>query len=567
MTEISVRDMGASGSDASTTGTVSGTSLTLTDALDFRDRDGITIDHAGPACTLATPTGVAASKVNAGSTTYTYHVAALTAAGGVSVPSSACSISGCVDTLEMGSGWVDLSWQPVAGAVAYAIWADSHGTMVLRTIVPNAGTSWTDYGQPNLRAYPCNVPRTLPTAATNEHHITEIDGGAGTTSLTLRDAAPNGGSGLRVGHDDTRAITFAIARAKGSQSDLYFPAGTYLLTQHAKFVECHGMTVRGAGQARTFIQDASLEQTDLDLYGTISAIDCDHFTVEDLTLLGQSTAGTAYRKKAVYSVQVGYGLSVAANTVRRVTALYHAGESIYAHGEIYVVWKDLDVRDGMSNGLNINSAYGSGTPTASGRIRDCRVLGCTGAALLAGGELVTCSGSEFANTEHCGSDVVNLCGVEWVEFTRNIIHSSHSDGFGVQPLRLGFPTGGGNNANFNVSGIVADNIIRNNVTSTEGNGLGGTIYAQQCKGPLTIERNLIANNGRAGGTNHAIEIDGAETGMIVVRDNTIASDGQTTVGVVIRASANTGVNADITVEGNTYSSDIDPSDHVIIEAA
>ena len=38
-----------------------------------------------------------------------------------------------------------------------------------------------------------------------------------------------------------------------------------------------------------------------------------------------------------------------------------------------------------------------------------------------------------------------------------------------------------------------------------------------------------------------------------------------TVGVVIRASADNGSNADITVEGNVYSSDIDSADHVIVE--
>jgi len=85
------------GTQPTTTGTMiaSSTALTLASAKDFANGQGILVLGAGPATSLATPTGVAVSQQNVtGSTSYTYCVVAEDYANG----RTACSAAGSTST-------------------------------------------------------------------------------------------------------------------------------------------------------------------------------------------------------------------------------------------------------------------------------------------------------------------------------------------------------------------------------------------------------------------------------------------------------------------------------------
>src|SRR5579863_9856763 len=80
---------GASGSNQSTTGsmTASHTTLDVASESDFRDGEGIAVWGAGPAFSAGPLTGVTAKQQGVtGNTTYSYQIAPIDRAGGIGVP-------------------------------------------------------------------------------------------------------------------------------------------------------------------------------------------------------------------------------------------------------------------------------------------------------------------------------------------------------------------------------------------------------------------------------------------------------------------------------------------------
>ena len=76
--------------------------------------------------------------------------------------------------------------------------------------------------------------------------VTTIDGGAGTTTLTLADAAGTTVSAATVQHDDTAAIQAAIDAAQNQGGGVvYLPPGSYLLSSSLQLPS--GVSLRGAG--------------------------------------------------------------------------------------------------------------------------------------------------------------------------------------------------------------------------------------------------------------------------------------------------------------------------------
>jgi len=93
---VNIKDFNASGSTQTTTGSITAgsTILNLASAIDFANNQGISIHHAGAVPTITTPAAPTASVTGVtGSTTYAYKVAAVNKNGGVSIASSAGSIS------------------------------------------------------------------------------------------------------------------------------------------------------------------------------------------------------------------------------------------------------------------------------------------------------------------------------------------------------------------------------------------------------------------------------------------------------------------------------------------
>jgi hypothetical protein len=230
---INAVDYGASGSTTSTTGTISGSSssLSLASAIDFKNGQGIRINGAGATFSTNPPTGLSVTQHGTtGSTSYQYQVASLDAHGGVGAAVTAVSISNGNATLSS-TNFITVSWTaPGLGPTpsAYAVYGKTSGSMTLLQIV-NGATSWNDVGTTTSPG-PDWLPSSPPSSALNDYLLTTISSGAGTTSLILAANATNGVSGATVDHDDTTAIKNAIAGLPNNGGVVLVPAGTYQFT-------------------------------------------------------------------------------------------------------------------------------------------------------------------------------------------------------------------------------------------------------------------------------------------------------------------------------------------------
>jgi hypothetical protein len=128
-----------------------------------------------------------------------------------------------------------LSWSAVTGAYRYFVWNTTGTPKLVAVSKPVNGlfTNGTlyadDFGSPmmdNLTSVPPYISLTTPPAsATNDSLVTTIVSGAGTTSLTLANAASNSVSGATILFDNEPNIK-AAATAAGQSYPLYVPLGS-----------------------------------------------------------------------------------------------------------------------------------------------------------------------------------------------------------------------------------------------------------------------------------------------------------------------------------------------------
>ena len=126
---VDVRAFGASGSAASISAecVAGSTIVTVADAIDFRNGQGIHLYHCGAAAQLSVPGAPAAQVIGTpGASTYSYKIAALSPNGGVSAASAQTMITNGSATLDRWNS-VKLSWNASAGARAYAVYASRGG--------------------------------------------------------------------------------------------------------------------------------------------------------------------------------------------------------------------------------------------------------------------------------------------------------------------------------------------------------------------------------------------------------------------------------------------------------
>lgn len=223
------RDFGASGSNQSTTGSItSGTNtLSLASAIDFVDGQGISIANAGALPAISAPTAATATaEGTAGTTTIDYAVAALDSSGGVTAAFS-FSVTDANADLSV-SNYNALSVTAVSSAAGYAWWRKSTGGSSPTTtglIALTVGTTVSDIGLPVIAAF--DVPASAPSTSLGQRLTTTIQSGGGTTALVLAAAASSAVSGAQVAHNDTAALQAAVDAAVSDVHPLVIPSGTY----------------------------------------------------------------------------------------------------------------------------------------------------------------------------------------------------------------------------------------------------------------------------------------------------------------------------------------------------
>lgn len=241
---INVKAFGASGSTQTTTGDITAGSavLTLAAAIDFKNGQGITVNHAGAACTLATPSAPTVTPTGtAGTTTYQYQIVALDGKGGCTA-ASAAGVTTTGNATLSATNYNALSWTAVSGATAYAVYGRVSGTMQLLAIV--SGTSWNDKGTAAITP-PSTLPSTPPASALADTLVTTISSGGGTTTLTLAVTATTTATAQEVGHDDTAAFLNAINATKNGSKIVFIPSGNYCISN--TLIIDTAITILGAG--------------------------------------------------------------------------------------------------------------------------------------------------------------------------------------------------------------------------------------------------------------------------------------------------------------------------------
>ena len=245
-----VKGFCASGSQQQTKGTITRgqTALTLASAIDFaacpagsgQPGEGITIYHAGPAPTIAAPTGVSVTPVGGTATSsYGYELVANDYAGGVTAPTAAVTTSAGEPVGSLSATVYNMvCFTPSANAASYTLYRSVSGGAYAYVATfwdstpPSAAFCYhdTNYNQ-NGQSWgnaTTTIPdwgsSTVPSAAANDWCQTTIASGMGTPSLTLSASCPNSASGTIVKHDDTPAIQSAVNAANtGAGGTVTFP--------------------------------------------------------------------------------------------------------------------------------------------------------------------------------------------------------------------------------------------------------------------------------------------------------------------------------------------------------
>lgn len=265
---INVKAFGASGSTQTTTGDITAGSaeLTLASAIDFENGQGITVNHAGAACTLATPGAPTVTPTGtAGTTEYQYQIVALDDNGGCTAASAAGVTTTGNATLDA-TNYNALSWTAVSGATAYAVYGRVSGTMQLLAIV--SGTTWNDKGTAAITP-PSTLPSSPPASALADTLVTTIVSGGGTTTLTLATTATTTATAQVVGHDDTAAIQAAIdyVNTEFVGGTIYFPTPSVYYKVSGKLILHSNITLLGGNGAYIYNNTETAEPV-IEIVGT-----------------------------------------------------------------------------------------------------------------------------------------------------------------------------------------------------------------------------------------------------------------------------------------------------------
>lgn len=241
-----IRDTFASGSDATTTGTISAgsKSLTVADVTGRAIGQGIVVGQAGPAATCAAPTVNTPTFTGAaGSTTYGYQLVAFDKNGGCSAPSTVQTVGNCSSYLDT-ADYVSLAWSVDSNTEGVIVFETTVGRGFLGVFPANV-SEIRDFGLPGTDfsgSLPFWMPSSLPATQQNQYLATQVVGIADTT-FTLADAAASAVNSGIVWHDDAAELN-ALA---GSGQRVDFLKGTYLSTQ--PITNTNGTTVIWHGEA------------------------------------------------------------------------------------------------------------------------------------------------------------------------------------------------------------------------------------------------------------------------------------------------------------------------------
>ena len=544
-TIFDVKRHGASGSSRNTLGSIArgGSRLRVDAPIDFKNGEGIKLEHAGPGCSLKGllgcpigPKPVVTAKGPQGSATYTYQLAVIDEHGGMGPASPAVTVTNGPSVVSTRL-YNLIRWEPIPAASGYALYRNSRLLLVLSGLTPEGyyepprgpafTSSFKDMGLLKERIHYPDIPITPPTTALADALVTTVTSGGGTTLLQLKDKASTSVQNTVITHDDSEAIQSTLD-ASVSGGTVYFPTGSYLFTRSGFSIKRSRVKILGSGNG-AILQDNLIGNSFAPLSapvpcGFISPVDSGDIEISKLGLYGLSPFGSSMtrQKKAICATG-----SFERLYVHDVLARNISGEAIYADnlkpGE--VIFSSNIVEDCAKNALNTNSAT-----LASVTVTDNVVRKVSGAAILVVSQRALVARNKITGGGPIGADVVNVAVSSFFTIAINEITDVDTSLAATSLIHIGFHGSG-----LNGSGLVVGNVIRDNQTLNETQG--GAILLDDVSGPVLIENNLIERNhacNRSGGP--ALSIAN-KTDKVLIVDNTIrGSAGDQDIGIRIEKS-------------------------------
>jgi hypothetical protein len=260
---IFATDKGASASTQSTTllqtASPGATTLTLNSGIDFKNGQGIRVNHAGAAFTDNSPTGLSATtQGTAGSTHRWYNVVSLDCAGGVGAKVTDYDLTTSNATNSV-ANYNHVAWTYATGIApcAYAIYraADNSGSPGTYSLIGITSRNFFDDVGQALVYTPDWLPTTPQASSLADFLVTNVVSGGGASVLTIAaTTATTAVNGTGVFHDDTAAIQAALT-GLAYGGTLYLPAAVYNISSPIILPSTTAVTL--AGQGRGFSTQAN----------------------------------------------------------------------------------------------------------------------------------------------------------------------------------------------------------------------------------------------------------------------------------------------------------------------
>lgn len=272
-TAYDVRTWGATGSGLTTTGTCSGTSVTLSSAQDFENGETIDLYGCGASAAPVPPSGLAIGSLPVtGSQTDCYELEPYNTSFAVGPATSQVCVTNAPTALGFPNDtgnvnqYVPLSWTLGSGDTGVIVLAKYGTGGTMAPIAVTTGTSLNDYGQP--QTLPNWVPTSPTTVVTPGQCEQKIASGGGTTALVLAGTCPSNGTAV-VTHDDS----VSVANALLAQPTVHFPCGTYEISEVLAISGTGQTLATDAQPGCVVLQFASASGDAIDVTGTADRID------------------------------------------------------------------------------------------------------------------------------------------------------------------------------------------------------------------------------------------------------------------------------------------------------
>ena len=359
--------------------------------------------------------------------------------------------------------------------------------------------------------------------------------------------------------DVTTAVQAALTAIGLTGGKLKAPAGSYSVSANLGLTSVTGVVISGDGMGATIIYDSRTDTAPYNptgsYFGILSFINCTSCGIEDLTLHGawvktfvsSGNTGNGSRKGTYFS-----GTSPNCYT-HRVEARNFRDEAIYADGNC-AGWEveDCYVPETNSNAINLNN--GLITQSIGARIVNNYVAMTLGSPINVGGGGITVIGNllSVGNTGQSapqGVDIVTVVSAGRAVISDNIIFDSDTSSSSTNGIHIFGAADATDTAYYQITNNTLINIL-----SDWRDGVSGGICINDADGAVTgtmvIRGNSIVGCGDTNANGRGIYISGSVS-KVFIDGNTIRNKTGLHIDIGVKVDSTVAANA-VVIGTNTF---------------